>query len=198
MSVSTLLREWPAGRVAEQIDAATGADVERALRREVCSERELAALLSPRATPLLEAVADKAHRLTRRQFGRTIGLYVPLYLSNVCGSDCTYCGYSVRSGSKLERRTLNLDELRRECETLSRYGFQSVLLLTGEARKATSVEFIAEAAGIARNYFPSVAVEIYSLDEADYRTLVDRGVEGVTLMTSFCITSASTRCIRFT
>jgi 2-iminoacetate synthase len=181
VSFSTQLRQWPAERIVAQIDAATTADVERALRREVCSERELAALLSPRAIPLLEAVAKKAHRLTRRQFGRTIGLYVPLYLSNVCGSDCTYCGYSVRSGSKLERRTLSLAELRRECAVLSGLGFQSVLLLTGEARKATSVEFIAEAAGIAREYFPSVAVEIYALDEPDYRTLIDRGVEGVTL-----------------
>ena len=83
------------------------------------------------------------------QFGRTIGLYVPLYLSNVCGSDCTYCGYSVRSGSQLKRRTLSFDQLRRECATLAEQGFQNVLLLTGETRTATSVDFIAESASIA-------------------------------------------------
>ena len=90
MSFAGPLQAWPAERVLAQIETATTADVERALSREVCSERELAALLSPRATPLLEALADKAHRRTRRQFGRTIGLYVPLYLSNICGSAVSY------------------------------------------------------------------------------------------------------------
>jgi 2-iminoacetate synthase len=181
LSFAELLQAWPAERVRELIDAATPEDVERALSRDARSERDLAALLSQHALPRLEAVAGVAHRETRRQFGRTIGLYVPLYLSNVCGSDCTYCGYSVRSGSRLKRRTLSFDELRRECATLAEQGFQNVLLLTGETRTATSVDFIAECASIAREYFPSVAVEVYALDEDDYARLVLCGIEGVTL-----------------
>jgi 2-iminoacetate synthase len=181
LSFAELLQEWPAERVRKLIDGSTPDDVGRALRRDSRSERDLAALLSPHAIERLEGVASEAHRETRRQFGRTIGLYVPLYLSNVCGSDCTYCGYSVRSGSRLKRRTLSFDELRRECATLAEQGFQNVLLLTGEARTATSVDFIAESASIAREYFPSVSVEIYALEEEDYARLVLCGIEGVTL-----------------
>jgi 2-iminoacetate synthase len=129
----------------------------------------------------LEEMAHLAHRLTRRHFGRTIGLYVPLYLSNVCTADCTYCFYAVQSGGQGARRTLTPAEIRAECETLARHGFQTVLLLTGDAPKAAPVDYLAEAVAIAREYFASVSVEVYALGEDDYRRLVAQGLEGVTL-----------------
>ena len=181
MSFSSLLAEWPADRVRALIDTAEPADVDRALTASEPAPRDLAALLSPHAVPHLETMARLGQRLTRWHFGRTIGLYVPLYISNVCGADCTYCGYAVRSGNKAKRRTLTDEEVRSECDTLSHHGFQSVLLLTGEARRAVPVDRIADAVAIAYEHFPSVSVEIYSLDEEDYARLVERGLEGVTL-----------------
>lgn len=181
MGFHDTLKRWPVERVREAIDRAVPEDVRRALRREERTEEDLAALLSPHAIPHMEAIAGEAQRLTRWHFGRTIGMYVPLYLSNVCGADCTYCGYSIRSGSDLERRTLTLDEVSRECEALAGHGFQSVLLLTGDAPAATPVEFIAEAVSIARKHFASVSVEIYALDQEQYELLVLHGIEGVTL-----------------
>jgi 2-iminoacetate synthase len=171
-----------AGRaVREAIASATPADVDRALRAEERTPYDLAALLSPHAVGKLEAIAREAQRLTRWHFGRTIGLYTPLYLSNVCGADCVYCGYAVRSGNRERRVTLTEEQTRRECEALVARGFQSVLLLTGEARRAVPPAFIARGVAIAREYFPSVAVEVYSLDTADYAALVEAGLEGVTL-----------------
>jgi 2-iminoacetate synthase len=126
-------------------------------------------------------MAREARRLTRWHFGRTIGMYVPLYISNVCGADCVYCGYAVRSGNKERRLNLNRDEIRTECAALATEGFQNVLLLTGEARRAAPVAYIADAVAIAREFFPSVSVEVYSLDEDEYRLLCERGLEGVTL-----------------
>jgi 2-iminoacetate synthase len=51
------------------------------------------ALISP-AAEALPQMAELAERLTRQRFGNTIGFYVPLYLSNLCANDCTYCGFS--------------------------------------------------------------------------------------------------------
>jgi 2-iminoacetate synthase len=175
------LAAWPAERVRDAIEAATPADVDRAITADARGVAELCALLSPLAQSRLEAIAQAAQKLTRWHFGRTIGLYVPLYISNVCGADCVYCGYAVRSGSKQKRLNLTDEEVRSECEALAAHGFQSVLLLTGEAPKAVSVDDIARSVEIAYEYFPSVAVEIYALDEADYGKLVDKGLEGVTL-----------------
>jgi 2-iminoacetate synthase len=176
-----ILEAWPEARLRELIAQAGPDDVSRALNRETCHPEDLAALLSPHAVPRLEDMAHLAQRLTRRFFGRTIGLFVPLYISNVCRSDCTYCGYARGSGNPGARRTLTPAEIRTECETLARHGFQNLLLLTGEAPRVSSVQYIAEAVAIAREYFASVSVEVYALDEADYRDLVAVGLEGVTL-----------------
>jgi 2-iminoacetate synthase len=160
---------------------ATPADVERALAAKRRSIVDLAALLSPAAEASLENMARQAQRLTRRYFGRTMGLYVPLYISNVCLADCLYCGYAVHSNGNSKRRTLSADEIRRECEALAARGFQNVLILSGEARRAVPVERIAEAVGIAREFFSSVSIETYALGTEDYRRLADEGIEGVTL-----------------
>lgn len=163
------------------IDAATPGDVDRALSRGERSAHDLCALLSPLAAERLEPMAREAQRLTRWHFGRTIGMYVPLYISNVCGADCTYCGYAVRSGNKEKRRTLTHDEIRAECQTLAAQGFQSVLLLTGEARRAVPPSYIGEAVSIAHEHFASVAVEVFTLDQSDYEDYVRRGLDGVTI-----------------
>lgn len=181
MSCLDDLRAWPEARVRDLIESATPDDVERAMRREERTVDDLAALLSPHAIPRLEAIAREAQRLTRWHFGRTMGLYTPLYLSNICGADCVYCGYAVRSGNTERRVTLTEDQIHRECEILALRGFRSLLLLTGEARKAASVDYIARGVSIARQYFPSVAVEVYALDDDEYRCLCDHGLDGVTL-----------------
>ena len=53
--------------------------------------------------------------------------------------------------------------------------------LTGEAPGAAPVVYIAEAVSVAREYFPSVSVEVYALDFDEYKLLCDKGLEGVTL-----------------
>ena len=164
-----ILDAWPEARLRQAIDRAGPDDVQRALRREQLFPEDLAALLSPAALPFLEDMAQVAHRLTRQHFGRTIGLYAPIYLSNICHSDCLYCGYALHSGSLGERRTLTMDEIRAECAVLAGHGFQNILLLTGEAPKVAPPAFLAQAVALAREYFVSVAVEVYALDEADYR-----------------------------
>ena len=181
MTLNDTLEAWPSARIRRLIEDAGPGDVERALAREERGPEDLAALISPAARAYLEPMAQEAQRLTRWHFGRTIGLYVPIYLSNVCAADCTYCGYSVKSGNKENRVTLDEATIRVECETLVAQGFQNVLLLTGEARYAVPLDYLAEGISIAREYFPSVSIEVYSLDQADYARLCNLGLEGVTI-----------------
>ena len=150
--IANALEAWPEARLREAIDRAGPEDVKRALRRVQLFPEDLAALLSPAAAPFLEDMAQAAHRLTRQHFGRTIGLYAPIYLSNICHSDCIYCGYALHSGSVGERRTLTPAEIRAECAILAGHGFQNILLLTGEAPKVAPVEYLAEAVASAREF----------------------------------------------
>jgi len=162
-------------------DNVSAADVDRALQAEERSLRDLAVLLSPEARPSLEAMAREAQRLTRWHFGRTISLYAPIYISNLCAADCIYCGFAARSGSREKRVTLNIDTIRQECQALAAQGFQNILILTGEAPKTVTVDYITEAVAVAREYFNGVSVEIYALDEPGYQQLFEAGLEGTTL-----------------
>lgn len=177
----TILDSWPEARLRDLIAGVTNNDITRALRREQPHPEDLAALLSPQALPRLEDMARLAHRLTRRHFGRTIGLYAPLYLSNVCTSDCTYCFYAKHSGGRGLRQTLSPEEIRAECESLARHGFKSILLVSGDAPKVVPPSYLAQAVAIALDYFPSVSVEVYAMEAADYVNLAAQGLEGVTL-----------------
>ena len=181
MSFLKELEEWPASRVQALIAQARPSDVDGAIEREVRTVKDLAALLSPCARGRLEAIARTAQRLTRRHFGRTIGLYVPLYVSNMCAADCLYCGYATGSGSRLDRVTLTPEQMRQECEVLAAHGFEHVLLLTGEAPDEVPIDYIAQAVSIARKYFAGVSIEMYALEHKDYARLCALGLEGVTL-----------------
>ena len=181
MEVRETLEAWPGERVERLIAQAGPDDVEAALAREERTVHDLAALLSPSARARLEPMALESRRLTRWHFGRTIALYAPLYLSNVCGADCLYCGFATGSGNREKRVTLDPAAIRRECESLSERGFDTVLLLTGEAPRVTSLDYIARAVAIAREYFSSVCIEMYAMETDDYGRLCDLGLECVTL-----------------
>lgn len=180
-SILELIQAWPCERVAALIAGKTPGDVDRALHHDERSIDDLAALLSPHAAARLEDIAHEAQRLTRMHFGRTIALYAPIYLSNVCAANCVYCGFSTGAKSREKRVTLEPDQLRQECASLAAAGFDTILLLTGEAPAIAGVGYIAQSVAIAREYFSSISVEIYAMDEAGYRTLCENGLDGVTL-----------------
>jgi len=90
------LGAWPRARIETLIEQARPEDVAAAIAREQRTPEDLCAMLSPHAQACLEPMAAEARRLTRWHFGRTIGMYAPIYISNVCGADCVYCGYAVR------------------------------------------------------------------------------------------------------
>jgi 2-iminoacetate synthase len=175
------LSAWPKERIADAMARIAPHHVDAALARDERGLQDLLALLSPHARSRLDSMAREAQRLTRWHFGRTIGLYVPIYLSNVCASDCPYCGFAVRSGRKEKRVTLSPDEIYRECRVLAEQGFENVLLLTGEAPRVATLPYLAQAVRIAHEYFASVSVEVYAMSTDQYRMLHECGLEGVTL-----------------
>lgn len=173
------LKQYPRPLVEERIASKTSADVARALVQERLRAEDLMALLSPAAEPFLEAMAQKAHRLTVQRFGRNILLYAPLYLSNECVNGCLYCGFSAKN--QVPRRTLSLDEIETEAQVLHGQGFRHILLVTGESPKAVDNAFIAAAARRIRHLFSSISIEVYPMDTQGYGEMVTAGVDGLTI-----------------
>jgi 2-iminoacetate synthase len=60
-------------------------------------------------------------------------------------------------------------------------GLREILILTGESRTKSGVEYIGEACGIARKYFRAVGVEVYPMDVAGYAQLLRCGADFVTV-----------------
>jgi 2-iminoacetate synthase len=140
---------------------------------------DFAALLSPAAGSLLEEMAIRARNLTQRHFGNTVSLYVPLYLSNHCSSECTYCGFSRNRNQS--RMRLEKEALLREMDAIRAMGFEEVLLLTGDRISQANFEYLRNAVELAARRFASVAVEAFAMTAGEYRILNDSGAVAVTL-----------------
>jgi len=154
-------------------------DVERAIEKERLTEIDYLVLLSPRAERHLEKMAQKAHYLTVRHFGKVILLYTPLYLANYCVNHCVYCGF--RLNSVLERKKLSLDEVEAEAKMIAASGLKHILILTGESREQSPVSYIRECIEVLKKYFTSISIEIYPLEECEYAGLISAGVDGLTI-----------------
>ncbi|MGH2727046.1 MAG: 2-iminoacetate synthase ThiH [Actinomycetota bacterium] len=167
--------------VAVRSLSASDPDVTRALARGA-GERDLedlATLLSPAAGGRLEEIAQAAHRLTVRRFGKTIHMYAPVYLSNECLTTCTYCGFA--KDLEIVRRTLTVAEAVREAEKLTAHGFRHLLLLTGEHQKITGVEYLEQALRALSRVVPQLSIEVQVWSEDEYRRLAAAGCDGVVI-----------------
>lgn len=154
-------------------------DIERALTREKPAPLDFLALLSPRAATFLEPMARKAQQLTVQYFGRTIQLFIPLYIANYCSNQCAYCGFNCTHA--IDRSKLSLEEIEAEALAIRRTGMQHLLVLTGEALKVTPPDYIASAVRLLKRHFASVSIEVFPMEEADYRRLKEAGADGLTL-----------------
>lgn len=140
---------------------------------------DLKAILSEAAEPFLEDLARLAQAKTKTHFGNAISLFTPLYLSNHCESKCVYCGF--QKGNAIARARLNEAEIHAEMSAIAKMGLQEILLLTGEGREHASVEYIAKACAIARQYFRVVGVEVYVMNADEYELLHEAGCDFVTI-----------------
>ncbi|WP_042858260.1 2-iminoacetate synthase ThiH [Dickeya sp. NCPPB 3274] len=160
-----------------RINSKTDADVERALCADRPTREDMMALLSPAAGRWLEPLAQRAQQLTRQRFGNTVSFYVPLYLSNLCANDCTYCGFSM--SNHLKRKTLDEQEILRECEAIKALGFDHLLLVTGEHQRKVGMDYFRQMLPLIRPQFSSLMMEVQPLAQSEYAELKTLGLDGV-------------------
>ncbi len=134
-------------------------------------------LLNPVNAEEFEKLAQLSAEITRQNFGYTMRLFAPLYLSNECINNCTYCGFS-RSNAIL-RVTLNIDQVVAEAEHLHSLGFRSLLLVAGEHPKFVSEGYLEECIKAIRNFIPSIALEVGPMETSEYQKMVTSGCEAL-------------------
>lgn len=161
------------------LSCVTENDVLRAISGRTCSAEGFLAMLSPAARPFIEDMAQRASEISVRQFGRTIQLFTPLYLSNFCTNGCVYCGFGCKNS--INRKQLSINEVDIEAATIASTGLRHILILTGDAPKIATVGYLEECCKKLRNHFSSIAIEIYALTEPEYKRLIESGVDGLTI-----------------
>jgi 2-iminoacetate synthase len=136
--------------------------------------RRFAALLEE---PDLESLARQAEQLTRQNFGRTMRLFAPLYLSNECVNICKYCGFS--RDNPILRVTLSPEQVEAEARHLYAQGFRNILLVAGEHPKFVAPDYLARCVERLRTFIPAISLEVGPMETADYEPVVRAGAEGL-------------------
>ena len=146
---------------------------------EFQARQSFARLLEPCPDDALEELAARSRAVTVRQFGRTMRLFAPLYLSNECINNCKYCGFS--RDNPILRVTLPVDQVVAEARHLAGEGFRNILLVAGEHPKFVSngyleacIRAVQTQAGV-----PGVSLEVGPMETDEYRPLAAAGAEGL-------------------
>ena len=134
-------------------------------------------LIAPKSDQELEAMAQISRALTLQNFGRTMRLFAPLYLSNECINNCRYCGFS--RDNPILRVTLDVDEVVAEGRYLARQGFRQILLVAGEHPKFVSRAYLSECVRALAPDFSSISIEVGPMATEDYVPAVKAGAEGL-------------------
>ncbi|MBR7887995.1 2-iminoacetate synthase ThiH [Marinomonas sp. A79] len=152
------------------------ADVLQALAKDSLNEEDFAALISPAAEPYLLDMVAKSERLTQQRFGNTMSLFAPLYLSNTCANECTYCGFSMSNAIK--RLTLNEQQVEREVAAIKGKGFDHILLVTGETNKV-AMAYFERMLPLIKPAFSQLSMEVQPLESSEYKRLQEIGLDAV-------------------
>jgi len=155
------------------------ADVKNALSRDRLGPDDFASLLSPAAKNFLEEMAQRAREETRRYFGNSVSIFTPVYASNHCENGCLYCGFSAENN--IRRAKLSPENIEKEMSIIAGSGLAEILILTGESRKMSGVEFLGDCVRTAAKYFRNIGLEVYPLNIKEYAYLRNCGADYVTV-----------------
>ena len=156
----------------------TDADVRRALAKKSLDVEDFKALISPAAIPYLEVMAQLSRKYTLERFGKTISMFIPLYITNSCTNSCIYCGFN--HNNPMKRTILTEEEMINEYKAIKKLApFENLLLVTGENPVKAGVDYIERALLLARPYFSNLQIEVMPLKSEEYEQLTHAGLNGV-------------------
>ena len=179
---SEVVRQWDWDETASRFDTFTERDVLRVLAKasggKQLTPEEFMVLISPAAENHLEEMAQLSRMFTRERFGKTISMYIPLYVSNACTNKCVYCGFN--HDNPFKRTTLTMEQVKAECEAIRRLGpFENLLIVSGEFPSINGADYMEEVFKTCRPYFHNLTLEAMPMKQRDYERLVNVGLNGV-------------------
>mgnify|MGYP003814481393 CR=1 FL=1 len=103
------------------------------------------AVLTGISDPLqLYSLFETANKIKETIYGKRLVLFAPLYISNLCTNECTYCAFRAKN-KDIVRRVLNQDEIKHETKALVSQGHKRVLLVAGESYPGQGFQYVLDA-----------------------------------------------------
>ena len=170
-------------KTVESVEKTTLNEVDAVLKKAsasttLLSPEDLGVLISPVASARLEQMATLSKSITDRRFGKTISLYIPMYVGNACTNKCVYCGFN--HDNDFSRTILNLEEIEEECKSIKKLGpFQNLLIVAGEYPALCGVDYLKKVLETCRPYFHNLTLEVQPMKSVNYKELSESGLNGV-------------------
>ena len=165
------------------VESSTEVDVRRVLSKAAANRTQLSVedfmvLISDAADPFLDEMAALSRRFTQERFGKTMSMYIPMYVSNACTNKCVYCGFN--HDNPFARTTLTMDQIRRECEAIKKLApFDNILIVSGEYPSLCGVDYLEKTLGVCRPFFNNMTIEVQPMKTEFYERLTHAGLNGV-------------------
>lgn len=178
-----IIDQWSWDDTVEKIKSTSSQKVESVLSVASANKRpltpdEFMALISPAAESYLEDMAQLSRRFTLEKFGKTISMYIPMYVHNACSNACVYCGFN--HANEFKRTILTFKEIEEECKAIKKLGpFNNLLLVSGEFPSQCGTEYFVEVLRTVRPYFHNLTMEVQPMKTAQYKRLIEDGLNGV-------------------
>lgn len=178
-----IIGEYDWDETVRLVESATEADVDRVLAKarrnsQRLTPEDFAMLISPAAASRIEELAALSSRFTGERFGKTISMYIPMYVGNACTNKCVYCGFN--HDNPFERTILTMEQIEEECKAIKRLGpFENLLIVSGEYPSLCGVEYLENVLHTCRPYFHNLTIEVQPMRSADYERLTHSGLNGV-------------------
>ena len=177
MSFVDTFNQLPLERLLHSSMQASVDEVDQSLNAKNPGLSDFAKLISPAAADYLEPLSRQSQAITQQRFGKVIRLFAPLYLSNECINNCSYCGFS--RDNPILRVTLSVDEVVTEARALSAQGFRNILLVAGEHPKFISSDYLKDCVKSLHDFVPAINLEVGPMEAEEYEPLARAGAEGL-------------------
>ena len=180
ISDEEILATLAEAKVQAQDPAAVRAILDRAATFAGLTHREAAVLLNVEDPAILAEVFTMAKHIKEHIYGRRIVMFAPLYLSDFCVNECSYCGYN--HSNPMPRRRLDQAELAEEIRVLESLGHKRLVLEAGEDNANCPLEYILEciqtiyALKFDNGAIRRVNINIAATTQENYRRLKDAGI----------------------
>ena len=115
--------------------------IEKSKSAEGLTPEETAILLNLEDKELIEEMFKAARQVKEKLYGKRLVVFAPLYVSNYCVNNCTYCGYK-HCNDELKRKKLNKEQLIEEVKVLESLGHKRIALEAGEDPVNAPLDYI--------------------------------------------------------